>query len=271
MIYDLHVHTNYSDGLFEPSKVVQNAISRHIAGIAITDHDSVDGIEEAILESKKSNNIEIIPGIEFGCVHKNEEVHILGLFIDYKDPKLILQTKLLKEGRQKRGEEMVQLINDLGMHITIDDVMKFSRDNFIGRPHIARALMEKGYVSNLQEAFTRYLERGKPAYAERYTLSIDEAIELINNVGGVSFLAHPGLLKNTAIIEYCILKGIQGIECVHSKHDRLHTKSFKNIAKRNKLLITGGSDCHGEVTCGELLLGKYGVGEDEIIKIKEVL
>lgn len=271
MIYDLHVHTNYSDGLFEPTKVVRNAISRHLAGIAITDHDSVDGVEEAILESHKSNNIEIIPGIEFGCVYKNEEVHILGLFIDYRDPDLILQTKLLKEGRQKRGIKMVGLINDLGIPITIDDVMGFSRDNFIGRPHIARALMEQGYVSNLQEAFTRYLERGKPAYAERYTLSIEDAIELINKVGGVSVLAHPGLLKNTAIIDYCILKGIQGIECIHSKHDRLHTKSFRNIAKRNKLLITGGSDCHGEVTHGDLLLGKYGVGEEEVNKIKGML
>lgn len=271
MIYDLHVHTNYSDGLLEPSIVVQNAISRNISGIAITDHDSIDGIEEAIIESKRNNLLEIIPGIELGCVYKEEEVHILGLFIDYKHPELISQIKMLKDGRTERGLNMVQLINDLGMSLSINDVMKFSRDGFIGRPHIARALMEKGYVSNIQEAFTRYLERGKPAYAGRYTLSIEDAIDLIKNIGGVSSLAHPGLLKNTAIIDYCILKGIQGIECNHSKHDKLKTKSFRNIAKRNKLLITGGSDCHGEVTNGELLLGKFTISEEDMIKIKEML
>lgn len=271
MIYDLHVHTNYSDGLFNPATVVQKAVERKISGIAITDHDSIEGIEEAILESKKHNNIEIIPGIEFGCVYKNEEVHILGLFINYKDREIINKTKILKDERKKRGLRMIQLIKDLGMRITIEDVMKFSRDDFIGRPHIARALMKAGYVDNIQEAFNRYLGRGKPAYSERFTFSIEEVIRLIGNLGGVSSLAHPGLLENTAIIDYCISKGIQGIECEHSKHSPLKTKSFKKIAKANNLLITGGSDCHGDKTGGELLLGKFGVGEEEILKIKEVL
>lgn len=271
MVYDLHVHTNYSDGLFSPAVVVKNAIDRSINGIAITDHDSIDGIEEAINESKKNNNIEIIPGIELGCVYKNEEVHILGLFIDFKDSEIINQTMKLKEGREKRGIEMVKLINNLGMELTIEDVKEFSRDNYIGRPHIARALTKKNYVANLQEAFNRYLERGKPAYAERYTLPIEDAIMLIERIGGISSLAHPGLLKNTAIIDYCISKGIKGIECYHSKHSKHQSKSFIKIAKKNKLLITGGSDCHGELTNGDLLLGKYGVGEVEINKIKEML
>ena len=272
MIYDLHVHTNYSDGLFNPTTVVQNAVERKISGIAITDHDSIDGIEEAIKESKKNNNnIEIIPGIEFGCVYKNEEVHILGLFINYKDSEIINKTKILKDERKKRGLKMIQLVNDLGMNITIEDVMKFSRDDFIGRPHIARAIMKAGYVDNIQEAFNRYLERGKPAYSERFTFSIEEVIALIKDLGGISSLAHPGLLKNTAIIDYCISQGILGIECSHSKHSKLQTKTFKKIARKNDLLITGGSDCHGDKTSGDLLLGKYGVREEEILKIKERL
>ena len=271
LVYDLHVHTNYSDGLSSPSEVVKNAINRKINGIAITDHDSIDGIEEAINESKKENNIEIIPGIELGCIYKDEEVHILGLFIDYKDEEIIYQTKKLKEGRITRGIEMVKLINALGMDLTIEDVQEFSRDNYIGRPHVARALVKKNYVSNLQEAFNRYLERGKPAYAERYTLSIEDAIMLIERLGGISSLAHPGLLKNTAIIDYCISKGINGLECVHSKHTKLQTKSFRKIAKKNKLLVTGGSDCHGELTNGELLLGQFHIDEIEMDKIKEML
>lgn len=271
MIYDLHVHTNYSDGLFNPSIVVQNAVKRKVSGIAITDHDSIDGIEEAIKESKKYNNMEIIPGIEFGCVYKNEEVHILGLFIDYKDWSIINKIKTLKDERKKRGLRMVKLINDLGMNITIEDVMEFSRDGYIGRPHIARALMKAGYVDNIQEAFNRYLERGKPAYSERFAFSIEEVIKLIKDLGGISSLAHPGLLNNTAIIDYCISEGIQGIECSHSKHSKSQTRTFKKIARKNNLLITGGSDCHGDETSGEILLGKYGVGEEEILKIKERL
>lgn len=271
MIYDLHVHTNYSDGLSDPAKVVENAVKLNISGIAITDHDSVDGIEEAINESKKYRDIEIIPGIELGCIYKNEEVHILGLYIDYKDNEIINITKKLRDGRAKRGIEMVKRINELDMELTIDDVKEFSRDNYIGRPHIARALMKKGYVSNLQEAFTRYLERGKPAYAERYTLSIEDAIILIKRLGGISSLAHPGLLKNTAIIDYCIEKGIQGIECIHSKHDKVQTRTFKKIAMKNKLLVTGGSDCHGEENASGLLLGKYGIDQEEMNRIREML
>lgn len=271
MIYDLHVHTNYSDGLFNPAVVVQNAVERNITGIAITDHDSIDGIEEAIRESEKYNNIEVIPGIEFGCVYNNEEVHILGLFINYKDKQIINKTKILKDERQKRGLRMIKLVNDLGMNITLEDVMEFSRDDFIGRPHIARALMKAGHVDNLQEAFNRYLERGKPAYSERFAFTIEDVITLIKDLGGISSLAHPGLLKNTSIIDYCITKGIQGIECSHSKHSSSQTKTFKKIATKNKLLITGGSDCHGDKSNGELLLGKYGIGEEEILKIKERL
>ena len=271
MLYDLHVHTNYSDGLFNPARVVQNAIERKISAIAITDHDSIDGIEEAILEGQKYNNIEIIPGIEFGCVYKNEEVHILGLFIDYKDERIINKTKILKDERKKRGLRMIQLLKDLGMKITVEDVMEFSRDDYIGRPHIARALMKAGYVDNIQEAFNRYLARGKPGYSERFSFSIKEVIDLIKDLGGISSLAHPGLLNNTNIIDYCISQGIQGIECSHSKHSLLQSRSFKKIAKKNNLLITGGSDCHGEISNGELLLGKYGVGEEDFLKLKEGL
>lgn len=257
--------------MFNPAIVVQNAIERKISGIAITDHDSIDGIEEAVLESKKHNNIEIIPGIEFGCVYKNEEVHILGLFINYKDSEIINKTKILKDERKQRGLRMIQLVNDLGMKITVEDVMLFCREDFIGRPHIARALMKAGYVNNIQEAFNRYLARGKPAYSERFAFSIEEVIGLIKRIGGISSLAHPGLLENTTIIDYCISQGIQGIECSHSKHSRLQTKSFKKIAKNNNILITGGSDCHGDISSGELLLGKYGVEEEDIKRIKERL
>ena len=271
MQYDLHVHTNYSDGLFPPAQVIKNAVERNLQGIAITDHDSIDGIDEAVLEANKYNNFEIIPGIEFGCVFKDEEVHILGLFIDYKDSEIIYRTGVLKEERIKRGLKMIKLVNDLGMKITIEDVMEFAPDDFIGRPHIARALMKYGYVDNIQEAFNRYLARGKPGYAERFTYSIPEVITLIKKIGGISSLAHPGLLNNTSIIDYCITEGIDGIECSHSKHSRLQTKSYKKIANKNKLLITGGSDCHGEESSGELLLGKFGVTEEEFLKIKERL
>ena len=268
MIFDLHIHTNYSDGLLTPQQVIHLAIAKKLDGIAITDHDNVDGIESAVQYSKAKNKIHVIPGIEFGCIFKDEEVHILGYFIDYKSSKLKEITENLKINRVKRGIEMVSKINKLGMKIDIDEVQLMAKDNYIGRPHIARALVKHGYVSNIKEAFELYLNRGKDAYVERDTLKIDEAINLIHTLNGIAVLAHPGILKDRRIIEYCINIGIDGIEAIHSKHNSKDVKYLLNVAKLHKLIITGGSDCHGELINGEYLLGKYYVNIDYVPVMK---
>lgn len=269
MIFDLHVHTNNSDGLFSPEKVVDLAVHKNLNGIAITDHDTITGIESAIIHSRNYNDFIVIPGIEFSTILNDEEVHILGYFIDYKDENLIKITNNLKESRLTRGVEIVKRLNGLGLELTIEEVRTHSGDEYIGRPHIARALIKRGYVSDVSQAFQMYLDRGKPAYVERYRISLDETIDLIKKIGGISILAHPGLLKDRNIIKHCISLGIDGLECIHSKHSEEDTDYFINIAKLNNLIVTGGSDFHGDIINGELLIGKYFIDINTIPQFKE--
>ncbi|MGO1470499.1 MAG: PHP domain-containing protein [Tissierella sp.] len=272
MKFDLHVHTNYSDGKFTPNKVIDLSIERNLNGIAITDHDTVDGIEEAIEYSKQYKNFKIIPGIELGCLYNGEEVHILGYFINYKSKEILNATRLLKSNRIQRGKKIIEKLRKLNIDINVDEVQNLSKKDFVGRANITRTLVNKNYVSSVYEAFDKYLNMNAKAYVERKALSINESINLIHKADGVAILAHPGILKNKeTIINYCIKKGIQGIECIQSKHSQKDVDFFKAFSHENNLLITGGSDFHGDKIGKELLLGKYFVGEYEVSRIKELI
>ncbi|MDR7856204.1 PHP domain-containing protein [Tissierella sp.] len=269
MKFDLHVHTNHSDGLFSPEKIVDLAVDQNLNGIAITDHDTTTGIEFAINHSKRYKNFEVIPGIEISCVYNDNEVHILGYFIDYNNKDIITITNKLKSSRLTRGIEIVNKINQLGLDISLEEVKEFSGEEYIGRPHIARVMVKKDYVTDIQDAFNKYLDRGKPAYVERYKISIKETISLIKNAGGIAVLAHPGLLKDKNIIDYCISLGIDGLECIHSKHSKSVVENLSIIARANNLIITGGSDFHGDLINGEIILGKYFINLQNILEMKE--
>lgn len=268
MIFDLHVHTNHSDGIYSPEAVVDLAVRAKLDGIAITDHDTISAIEISINHSKFYNNFIVIPGIEFGCIHNAEEVHILGYFIDYTDPNIIKITNELRQSRLIRGEKMIDKINALGFNITLDEVKRLSGDAYIGRPHIARVMIDKGYVNSVSEAFDKFLNRGRPGYVERYKITIEETIKLIKNTGGIAVLAHPGLLKDLSIIDYCISVGIDGLECTHSKHTNNDRENFIKIAKSNNLIITGGSDFHGDTKDVGQLLGKFWIRIDDIQSLR---
>jgi len=267
--FDLHLHTYYSDGKYSPKKVVDLSVERNLDGIAITDHDTVLGLEEAIEQSKNYKGFMVIPGIEFGCIYMDEEVHILGYFIDYKNKEIIEATKKLQQSRENRGSAIVEKLNNLGFNLTYNNIKELSKENFIGRVPIAKALVEKGYVSSIKEAFDKYLDKGKLGYVEKKSLSIKETIDLIKSSGGISVLAHPGLLKKYEIIDYCIKVGIDGIECIHSRHSKEQTEELKELALKKNLIITGGSDCHGEEINGDLLLGKYYIDLESIPEMKE--
>lgn len=269
--FDLHVHTNHSDGRLNPAEMVDLAVEKGLSGIAITDHDTTTGINEAIERSHKYDDFKVIPGIEFSCIYQDEDVHILGYFIEYKSTSIKETTKTLKINRVHRSEKIINKLNDLGLEISLEDVRVFADEDFIGRPHIARALINKGYVYSIQEAFAKYLNRGQPAYVQRHSLSIEDSINLIKSNKGISVLAHPGLLKNKEIINHCISLGIDGIECVHSKHSQGDTKLFYSIVKENNLIGTGGSDCHGDSTNKPLLLGKYFIDISSVPKLKEMI
>lgn len=269
--FDLHVHTNHSDGRLNPAEMVDLAIEKGLSGIAITDHDTTTGIDEAIERSLQYKDFKVIPGIEFSCIYQDEEVHILGYFIDFKSPSITEATRKLKLTRIKRGHKIIDRLNDLNINISIEDVKVFSGQDYIGRPHIARALINKGYAYTVQEAFDRYLNKGKPAYVQRESLTIGDTVSLIKSNGGISILAHPGLLKDKEIIKNCISLNIDGIECVHSKHTKEDIKSFYKIAEEHKLITTGGSDCHGDSTNKPLLIGKYFIDITKVPKMREMI
>lgn len=213
-------------------------------------------------------NFNIIAGIELGCFYDQEEVHILGYFIDYNNTELLNELDKLKTSRWKRGIEIIKKLNDLGIKLNMDSILSEAEaSGFIGRALIARKLVSEGYVNSIKEAFDKYLDVGKPAYVKRYQLSIKDTIDLIHGVDGISVLAHPGLLSNKDIMTFCVKQGIMGIECYHTKHTKEDEKYFIKFAIENNLIITGGSDFHGD----EDILGSRFINLEECAIFKELI
>jgi len=264
---DLHLHTVYSDGEYTPDSIVQKAVSENFRAIAITDHDTVDGVASVIQAAGES--IEIIPGIELSAeVTASEEIHIVGLFIDYKNPEFLKILKGLSLGRKDRMNDMLKKLGEMGMPITMKEIEKFKTKDVIGRLHLAQAMVEKGYVKTTNEAFNKFIGDDKPAYANRNRLSSKKAISLIKEVGGISIIAHPHLLKNENVIPQLIEEGIEGIEVYFADHGENPSSKYIEIAKKYNLLISGGSDCHG-LSKGKILLGKVRVPYQAIEEMKK--
>ncbi|MBU0533619.1 MAG: PHP domain-containing protein [Candidatus Omnitrophica bacterium] len=271
---DLHLHTVYSDGEYTPQSIVQKALSENFRAIAITDHDTVDGVASVIQEAGES--IEIIPGIELSagvqCSQENdnlsEETHIVGLFIDYKNSEFLEILKGLSLGRKDRMNDMLTKLDEMGMPITMQEIEKFKTKDVVGRLHLAQAMVEKGYVKNTNEAFDKFIGDDKPAYANRSRLSSKRAISLIKEIGGIPIIAHPHLLKNDSIVFQLIEEGIEGIEIYFADNGANPLSKYTEIAKKHNLLISGGSDCHG-LSKGKTLLGKAKVPYQAIEAMKE--
>ncbi|AFS78547.1 PHP domain-containing protein [Gottschalkia acidurici 9a] len=265
---DLHIHTTSSDGILTPEEVVEWAYRKGLHTIAITDHDTVDGIDRAIEEGKE-HSICVVPGIELSCTYQNEEVHILGYFIDYKSNKLNTFTKTLKDARENRNASIIEKLNKLDIDITLEEVKKASKNGTMGRPHIARVLIEKGIVDTVKGAFDIYLGKGKPAYVERYKVSIEDAIDLIHSIGGASIVAHPGLMKNKLVLDYVLQQNIDGMEVIHSKHTLEQTEKLRELAKKFNLIETAGSDCHGYLENEEPILGDFYINLKSVKLLKQ--
>lgn len=250
--FDLHLHTTFSDGSFTPTEVVELAAQKGLAYIAITDHDTTDGNQEALKAGRKLG-VKVIPGIELSTKYKRKSIDILGYHIQATKE---LSEVLLKmrEHRQNRSKLIVNKFCKLGMTITEEDVQKFSKGDVIARPHIAQAIVEKGYAKNAQEVFDLYLGDGKPCAVEKMALKPEEGINLIHKAGGKAVLAHPILIQNDSIVEELMQLPIDGIEVWHRKHELNDVIRYKRIAEKYKKLITGGSDFHNE----EHLIGKFG-------------
>ncbi len=240
---DLHMHTNHSDGVYSPSEIVTKAKELGLEAISITDHDSTNGIEEAI-EAGNSVGVEVIPGVEISSEFNGKEVHILGYFINIKDPEFKRYLQFFREERVKRAERILEKLDTLGLHLTFDDVMDIAKNSAIGRPHIAKAMHAKGLVSSYYEAFNKYIGNGCPAYEKKVHLSPESAYKIITDAGGLSFIAHPAFMQED-MLKDLIESGVDGIEVYHPSHPAQKVKFYKGIVSEYYLLESGGSDYHG--------------------------
>jgi predicted metal-dependent phosphoesterase TrpH len=252
---DLHTHTLHSDGFYAPENLVTKAHEQGIEQLGITDHDSVNGISEAIEYAEKFG-MEIIPGLEISSDIRDSEVHILAYFIDPKNKELGHYLNFFREERYKRAIRIVKKLNILGLNITIDDVLVFAKTSAIGRPHIAQALLAKGQVKSFFEAFYKYIGNHAPAYERKVHLSPQSAFKIINDAGGLSFIAHPGNMPEILIKEL-IDAGVDGIEVIHPSHSPEQTRFYRGIVNEYFLLECGGSDFHGGKREDDENLGKY--------------
>lgn len=247
---DLHLHTTASDGTLTPRQMVQAAKEVGLSVIAITDHDTVSGLAEA-LEAGQELDIEVIPGIELSTIDSKQEVHILGYYIDTSCQNLLDVLSQMIHARDTRAVRMIEKLNELGVSITLDRVREISGNEFMGRPHIARAMIEAGYIKEHAEAFTtEYIGSGGRAYVERYKITPEQAISLIHEAGGVAVLAHPGCLGDGGVLgEEDIVRyvgfGLDGVEVYYAKHSPEQVEYYKRLALTYGLMMTGGSDFHG--------------------------
>lgn len=272
--YDLHMHTTASDGIFSPLEVYQKAVSKGLKGIAITDHDTVEGLAElqGKIKAGAVDSLMVIPGIELNTDFNDEEIHILGYFIDTTHEILLEHLKHIKQARYERARLMVEKLQKMGMSVTFTEVEQYARQDLIARPHIAMALMKKGYVSSIKDAFIRFIGKGCPAYVPRYKFTPRQAIDLIKTAGGVSVLAHPGLLKRHASTMDIIACGIEGIEAYYPEHTGVQIEKYLLLAREFNLFITGGSDFHGNGSDGgRSRLGVCGIDEPLMQRIVQYI
>jgi len=253
---DLHVHTTASDGRFTPAEVVHKAVENGLTIIAIADHDSVDGIAPALMAAEAFPRLKVIPCVEISTDVPNGEVHILGYFIDYDNRDLQARLEKMRDSRRERAQGMIAKLKNLDIHIEWERVQEIAGTGSIARPHIARAMLEKGYVATLKEAFNKYIGRSGPAYVEREKMTPMEAVELVLWANGLPVLAHPLTMNDLepAVIELK-LAGLVGIEAYYNGYTAEEINTLVSLAKKYNLITTGGSDYHGLEGIKETTMG----------------
>ncbi|MGM0548388.1 MAG: PHP domain-containing protein [Bacillota bacterium] len=269
---DLHMHTTASDGASTPAELVDTCLELGLETIAVTDHDNLNSVKETqALASKKG--LKVIPGIEISTYRGGAEYHILGYFIDLENDALLGLTEAILDSRVERTHKMIEKLSQMGYPLEFEDVKKFATGVSLGRPHLARAMVEKGYIDEIGDAFTQELiAGGGKAYAEKKNVLPAEAIEVILNAGGIPVIAHPYVINHGPALEQAEIArlkevGLKGIEVYQTKHDQKTTEHYKKIANELDLLITGGSDYHGENSPG-ILPGDFGLSRAELEKLE---
>jgi len=247
---DLHLHTTASDGVMSPSEIVRYAKAKGLQAIAITDHDTIEGLEEGLSEGKRIG-FEVIPGIEISAGHSPGSMHLLGFFLDIYHPLLNERLGYLQKARAERNPKIAEKLNQLGVDLTFDEVLKVSGGGQVGRPHFAQVLLDKGYVRSFQEAFERFLKKGAPAYVDKFRFTAKEALHFISEARGIAVLAHPNTLGMSRYSELenlllqLVEEGLRGLEVYYPEHSASEVAQYKTLAERYGLLMTGGTDYHG--------------------------
>jgi len=253
-VIDLHVHSTFSDGSLTPTQLVERARTVGLKAMALTDHDSMSGLDEFLSACREAEGGPIgIPGVEISADVPHGTLHMLGYFMDAHNQAMAGMLRDIREGRRIRNEKILTKLNEMGLQLSWDEVNAFAShcgDDVVGRPHFAQAMVARGFVSSHEEAFERYLAKGQPAYTDRFRLSPEESLKIIRGAGGVPVLAHPSTLKLSngalrTLVKDLAALGLQGIEVYYSEHSPRQIQQYLSLAREYALVATGGSDFHG--------------------------
>ena len=260
MKVDLHIHTTASDGSLSPVELVEKAVSCQLDIIAITDHDTINGIIPALIAGNAWPKLKIIPGVEISTDISGSEVHILGYFIDYHQKKLNSELARLRLSREGRAEKMVARLGELGLSIDYRRVLELANGGSVGRPHIAQAMLEKGYIPTVRDAFDTYIGRNGPAYVEREKMTPEEAVDMVIEAGGLPVLAHPQEIGEfEGMLQQLIAHGLIGMEVYYGNYTPQVISHLTKIAEKHHLIATGGSDFHSDDGRAGAMLGSVDV------------
>ncbi len=259
MSIDLHTHSWFSDGTKSPTELVRLAEKSGVTALAVTDHDTMDGVEEALAAGVECG-VEVVPGLEISVMHRKKALHILGYYMDASNHRLAEALTTLQEARDQRNEKIIAKLQGLGIAATVQELKEISGVGQTGRPHIAKLLMNHGMVRSMSQAFDDYLRKGEKAYVARFAYSAEDAIDFITGAGGLAVLAHPIQVDRTLNSLATLLPalksfGLEGIETYYPTQKKKMRKRIRKFAEENDLLLTGGSDYHGDIRPGTRLAG----------------
>ncbi len=266
---DLHIHTYYSDSTSSPEEVITLAREKELSCIAITDHDTIDGVLPTIAAAKE-HDIEVIPGIELSSEINGKDVHILGYLFDIENDYFRSQIDIMQDARVERMKRMIEKLSDLGIKgITLEEVCALTKSKSVGRPHLAKILLDKGKVGSMKSAFDKYLAEGAAAYVPKYHQSPYQIIDLIKKAGGISVLAHPMLTQVDELIPAFVEHGLNGLEVFYPNCSENTVHFYSEIAKKHNLLLTGGSDAHGAAK-KNTYIGRMRIPYELVERMKDV-
>lgn len=264
---DLHLHSLFSDGTYTCEELIRESIRAGLSAIALVDHDTVDGIGHT-LTIARMNNIEVLPGIELTAEYNGLEIHILGYLIDYKDEGLRERLDFLRKNRIERAYKIIEKLKAMGINLKVEAVFDIAKQGTVGRLHIARAMLKEGIINSIPEAFGKYIGDKAPAYVCHFKFTPLEAINLIKRIGGIPVLAHPYVNACDELIPEFVNYGIMGLEVYYPEHGPTLERKYLQLAEKYNLLVTGGSDCHGNAKPG-VKIGSVKIPYELVDKLKE--